>query len=92
VLVLSTPPGFTSKWLEARLYRFASASPEIDVRVSSSIGHANFVSDGVDAAIRNMPIDAPADPALLIEQLIELTLLPVCSPRLIEAHGPLQRP
>ena len=92
VLVLSTPPGFTSKWLAARLYRFASAYPEIDVRVSSSIGNANFVSDGVDAAIRNMPIDAPADPALLIEQLIELTLLPVCSPRLIEAHGPLQRP
>jgi LysR family glycine cleavage system transcriptional activator len=92
VLVLSTPPGFTSKWLAARLYRFASAYPEIDVRVSSSIGNANFVSDGVDAAIRNMPIDAPADPALLIEKLIELTLLPVCSPRLIEAHGPLQRP
>jgi LysR family glycine cleavage system transcriptional activator len=92
VLVLSTPPGFTSKWLAARLYRFASAYPEIDVRVSSSIDNANFTSDGVDAAIRNMPIDAAADPALVVEKLIELTLLPVCSPRLIEAHGPLQRP
>lgn len=92
VLVLSTPPGFTSKWLAARLYRFASAYPEIDIRVSSSIGNANFTTDGVDAAIRNMPADAAADPALVVEKLIELTLLPVCSPRLIEAHGPLQRP
>src|ERR1700730_1355366 len=88
VLVLSTPSGFTSKWLAARLYRFASAYPEIDIRVSSSIGNANFTTDGGDAAIRNMPADA----ALVVEKLIELTLLPVCSPRLIEAHGPLQRP
>ncbi len=92
VLVISTPPGFTAKWLAGRLYRFASAYPEIDVRVSSSIDNANFTSDGVDAAIRNMPVDAAADPALVIEKLIELTLLPVCSPRLIAAYGPLQGP
>src|SRR6266542_3526854 len=30
VLVISTPPGFTAKWLAPRLYRFASAYPEID--------------------------------------------------------------
>ncbi len=58
VLVISTPPGLTAKWLAPRLYRFASAYPEIDVR----------------------------------EQLIELNLVPVCSPGLIETHGPLQRP
>src|SRR5271156_5937869 len=33
VLVVSAPPGFTSKWLAPRLYRFSIASPEIDVRV-----------------------------------------------------------
>src|SRR5215472_17219704 len=27
VLVISTPPGFTAKWLVPRLYRFASAHP-----------------------------------------------------------------
>src|SRR6516162_10117917 len=51
VLVISTPPGFTSKWLAPRLYRFATAHPEIDVRVSSSLNNANFTTDGVDAAI-----------------------------------------
>jgi LysR family glycine cleavage system transcriptional activator len=92
VLVVSTPPGFTSKWLAPRLYRFASAYPEIDVRVSSSIGNANFTSDGVDVAIRNLPIGAVADSALVIEKLIELSLVPVCSSRLIEMRGPLERP
>jgi DNA-binding transcriptional LysR family regulator len=90
--VISTPPGFTSKWLAPRLYRFASASPEIDVRLSSSISNANFTSDGVDVAIRNLPVDAVADSALVIEKLIELFLVPVCSPRLIEMHGRLERP
>ena len=42
VLVVSTPPGFTSKWLAPRLYRFSIAYPEIDVRVSSSINNAKF--------------------------------------------------
>ena len=53
VLVISTPPGFTAKWLAPRLYRFASAHPEIDVRISSSFTAANFVTDGVDMAVRN---------------------------------------
>jgi LysR family transcriptional regulator, glycine cleavage system transcriptional activator len=92
VLVVSTPPGFTAKWLAARLYRFTNAYPDIDVRVSSSIGNANFTSDGVDAAIRSLPSDVVADPALAIEKLIELTLLPVCNPRLIDAHGPIHGP
>src|ERR1700745_4186419 len=52
--VVRTAPGFPSKWLAPRLYRFSSAHPEIDVRVSSSIGNANFLTDGVDAAIRNL--------------------------------------
>src|SRR5215213_3608540 len=30
VRVMSTPPGFTAKWLAPRLYGFAGANPEID--------------------------------------------------------------
>jgi LysR family transcriptional regulator, glycine cleavage system transcriptional activator len=91
VLVISTPPGFTAKWLAPRLYRFAAAHPEIDVRVSSSFGFANFTTDGVDVAIRNMPVDAANDPALVVERLVDLSLLPVCSPRLIKTHGSLAK-
>src|SRR3954471_12623039 len=87
VLVISTPPGFTAKWLAPRLYRFSGAYPEIDARVSSSLSNANFTTDGVDVAVRNLSVDAVHDAELVIEKLLELSLVPVCSPKLIEAHG-----
>src|SRR5215468_3890167 len=90
ILVVSTPPGLTSKWLAPRLYRFASSHPDIDVRISSSINNANFTTDGVDVAVRHLPIDPRSDPALVIEKLVELSFVPVCSPRVIERHGPLR--
>ena len=92
VLVISTPPGFTAKWLAPRLYRFASAHPDIDVRVSSSFGYANFTTDGIDVALRNLPLDATPDPALVVDKLVEVSLVPVCSPRLSAAHGPIAGP
>lgn len=92
VLVVSTPPGLTAKWLAARLYRFAGAHPEIDTRISSSLNNANFTTDGVDLAIRHMPDDPLPDPALDMEKLISLTLVPVCSPKLIDMSGPLDTP
>jgi LysR family glycine cleavage system transcriptional activator len=92
VLVISTPPGFTAKWLARRLYRFSNAHPEIDARVSSSVGMANFTTDGVDVAVRNLPVGAAADPAHVVEKLIEPYLVPVCSPRLIETHGAIAGP
>jgi LysR family transcriptional regulator, glycine cleavage system transcriptional activator len=92
VLVVATPPGLTAKWLAARLYRFAGAHPEIDLRISSSLNNANFTTDGVDLAIRHLPDDPPDDPVLDMEKLISLTLVPVCSPKLIESIGPLDTP
>jgi LysR family transcriptional regulator, glycine cleavage system transcriptional activator len=92
VLVISTPPGFTSKWLAPRLYRFSIAYPEIDVRVSSSLNNADFTTDGVDAAVRNLPVDAAPDEALDVEKLIDLSLVPACSPALVEKHGPFTSP
>jgi LysR family glycine cleavage system transcriptional activator len=87
VLVISAPPGFTAKWLVPRLYRFTSANPEIDVRSSSSTAYADFTTDGVDVAVRNLPLGAKVDPALVAEKMIELSVVPVCSPRLIASHG-----
>ena len=87
VLVVSTPPGLTAKWLAGRLYRFASGHPEIEVRISSSLANANFTTDGVDVAVRNLAARPVDDSGLLIERLVELSLVPVCSPRLYEQHG-----
>ena len=90
VLVISTPPGFTSKWLVPRLYRFSADHPGIDPRVSSSMALANFKTDGVDVALRMVRLDAPHDPDLAVEKLIDVHCVPVCSPRLIERLGPVR--
>jgi LysR family glycine cleavage system transcriptional activator len=87
VLVVSTSPGLTSKWLAPRLYRFAATHPDIDVRISSSMANANFATDGIDLAVRNMPLNPPAEPALQFEKMTDLTYIPVCTPRVLEKHG-----
>jgi LysR family glycine cleavage system transcriptional activator len=91
-IVISTPPGFTAKWLAPRLYRFSLAHPNVDVRVSSSLENANFRTDGVDASVRHMASAATGDADLVIEKLIELSFVPVCSPKLFAAHGPFREP
>jgi LysR family glycine cleavage system transcriptional activator len=90
ILVVSTSPGMTAKWLVPRLYRFGNDYPDIDVRISSSMNNANFATDGVDLAVRNMAIDPAVDPALEAEKLVEMSLVPVCSPRLLEKYGPVE--
>ncbi len=92
VLVVSVPPGFTSKWLARRLYRFAEAHPDIEVRISSTMAYANFATDGVDVAIRNVAGSFADDPALVWEKLIDVGLVPVCSPKLAAKFGPLDAP
>lgn len=87
VLVVSTPPGFTAKWLAPRLYKFAQANSDLDVRVSSGVAPANFVADGVDVAVRNLPNDALAAPELIAERLAALTLIPVCSPGVMQSFA-----
>ena len=90
VLVVSTSPGLTSKWLAPRLYRFGAAYPDIDVRISSSLTNANFATDGIDLALRNLPVNPVVEPTLEIEQLVDITYIPVCNPRLLEKYGPMK--
>jgi LysR family glycine cleavage system transcriptional activator len=87
ILVVSTPPGLTARWLAPRLFRFAELHPKLDLRISSSAGVADFQLDGVDAAIRNMPATAARAAHIHYEKLIDLDLTPVCSPRLLRRIG-----
>ena len=91
-LVVSSLPGFTAKWLAPRLYRFAAANPEIDTRISSTGALANFRTDGVHIAIRNMPGDYAAYPDLIVEPMFASSYMPVCNPKLIERLGPFDTP
>jgi LysR family transcriptional regulator, glycine cleavage system transcriptional activator len=88
VLVVSSTPGLTAKWLVPRLYRFLAKHPDIDTRITASVGYANFATDGVDIGIR---LSSGAHPDLYVEKLSDEWLLPLCSPRLLEADPPLRR-
>ena len=81
VLVISATPGLVAKWLMPRLWRFLHAHPDIDARVSASLKIADFAAEGVDVAIR---LSKDNHPELYAERLFNDSVLPVCSPRLVE--------
>jgi LysR family glycine cleavage system transcriptional activator len=88
VVVVSTPPAFTSKWLVPRLHRFAQEHPEVELRIASSAAYANFSVDGVDVAVRNVPIAKAREATLSYEHLIDDELVAVCSPALLNGGVP----
>src|SRR5258708_6009522 len=53
VLTVSTSPDFAAKWLVNRLGRFAEAHPGIDLRISATMHHVDFVREDVDVAVRH---------------------------------------
>jgi len=87
ILVVSSSPGLTAKWLVPRIYRFLAQHPDIDTRITASTGYANFTTDGVDVGIR---LSTGAHPDLHVEKLSDEWLLPLCSPRLLEGEAPLR--
>ncbi len=91
VLVISSPPGFTAKWLAPRLHRFLIAHPDIDARISSTQAFVDFDTDGVDVAIRNMG-DVSASAGHFVEKLVDIWTLVVVSPSLIDEVGGINEP
>jgi LysR family glycine cleavage system transcriptional activator len=51
-LTVTAGPAFTAKWLAPRLFDFAQAHPEIELRFSASLKIIDFDVDEVDLAIR----------------------------------------
>ena len=89
VLVVSSTPGLTAKWLVPRLYKFLALNPEIEARISASVAYANFATDGIDVGIR---LSSGVHPDLYVEKLSDEWLLPLCSPRLLNGEHPLRAP
>jgi LysR family glycine cleavage system transcriptional activator len=89
VLNASTMDSFAAKWLVPRLFRFRRAHGGIDVRLSTSEKLADFVSDGIDIAIR---YGHGQYTGLKSELLMKEDVSPVCSPKLLEGPHPLRTP
>jgi len=88
-LVVSVVPTFASKWLVPRLYRFAEAHEEINVRIEATDRPVDLLHEDVDMAIRLGP---KRHKALHADVLFEEEVFPVCSPVLLRGEHPLRTP
>ena len=88
-LTISTSPDFAAKWLVHRLASFAEAHPEIDLRISASMHHVDFVREEVDLAVRH---GDGRWPDLAVVELTREHLFAVCSPRLLSGRNPIVTP
>ena len=73
-LTVTAGPAFTAKWLAPRLYEFAQAHPEIELRFAASLHLMDLTRDNVDVAIR-FGSDTNAD--LFARPLADEWIMPV---------------
>ncbi len=88
-LTISVAPSFASKWLLPRLSTFYEQHADIDLRISATVGLADFQRDKVDLAIR---LGHGKYPGLHAEPLFTEALTPFCSPNLLKRRGALRKP
>ena len=85
---VSVAPSFAIKWLVPRLERFKELHPDIEVWVSADMGLVDFAVADVDLAIRYGAggyADAQA------QMLLSESVVPICSPALIEGPEGLKK-
>ncbi len=79
VLTVTAGPAFTAKVLAPRLFGFAQAHPDIDLRFSATLRLLDFARDDVDVAIR---FGSGDDDGLYSRVLMREWLSPVMTPDL----------
>ncbi|MCP5419996.1 MAG: transcriptional regulator GcvA [Gammaproteobacteria bacterium] len=98
VLTVNVAPSFAAKWLVPRLHRFAATYREIDMRVAASttvidgqdiVEMKEFRQGGVDLTVR---FGRGHYPGYRVEKLFSVSIVPMCSPHLLEGDPPLQQP
>ncbi|NOD30748.1 transcriptional regulator GcvA [Ruegeria sp. HKCCD6228] len=80
-LTVTAGPALTAKWLAPRLYEFARAHPEIDLKFSATLRNMDLERDDVDVAIR---FGNSADDRLYSVPVRKEWLTPVMTPELAE--------
>ena len=82
-LTVTAGPAMTAKWLAPRLYDFARAHPDIELRLAASLRMVDLERDAVDVAIR---FGYGADDGLYSVPVRKEWLTPVMSPELAEKY------
>ena len=88
-LTVSVAPMFAVKWLLPRLQQFDAQHPNIDLRVSSSLGMVDLRRDAFDAAVR---LGSGQYSGLQAVKLFDESVTPMCSPRLLGGSDALNEP
>ncbi|SPB17749.1 LysR family transcriptional regulator [Caballeronia novacaledonica] len=89
ILTLHSTPSFATQWLMPRLARFSALHPDIDLRLNASNDAVDLTREAVDIDLRygarrlqpagTMVLDLPTE-----------TIVPLCSPVLLEGEHPIR--
>lgn len=88
VLRVNAPPTFTMRWLLGRISAFQRKRPDVELRLTTSLGPVNANDLGSDVAIRG---EQPAMPGWQSIHFMTELIAPVCHVELLE-QGQLRTP
>ena len=80
-LTVTAGPAFTSKWLAPRMFEFAQAHPDIELRFAASLKIVDMVRDEVDVAIR---FGRGEEAGVYVRPLFRDWMTPMMTPALAE--------
>ena len=87
-LRVTSPNAFASKWLVPRLPKWREENPTVALEIIGTDAVLDVRAGATDVAIRyarKPPLD------LMAHEVFRDTFVPVCSPRLLQQHGPIER-
>ena len=87
LLHINTLASFAHCWLVPRIVNFQRRYPDLDVRVSTSVRHVDFVDDDVDVSVR---YGKGSYPSLRSIKIMEEEVCPVAAPMLVDGDPPLR--
>lgn len=86
VLTVTAGPAFTAKWLAPRMFEFAQAHPEIELRFAATLRLMDFDRDDIDIAIRFGNPHPEDEVGLYSEKIIDEWLTPMMHPDLVDRY------
>lgn len=81
-VTISVAPAFLTRWLMPRLTHFQEQFPDVELRLSATMGDVDFDHSDVDMAVR---FGNGQWPGVEADFLLGMSVVPVCSPRLVNA-------
>jgi LysR family transcriptional regulator, glycine cleavage system transcriptional activator len=88
-LRVTSPSAFASKWLVPRLPKWREENPNVPLEIIGTDALLDVRAGAADVAIRYAR-KPPAD--FVAREVLRDVYIPVCSPRLLQQRGPIERP